>query len=132
VVALDAADGTEVWRREGGDPHWGLVVTDESVVVGDEDGVRTHALADGTDGWRTDAPGRPVAGTGETLYLSEGRRGREVVARSLVDGSQHWEFRTPDVQVRDVIRAGVGGMASAGEALYVHAADGLHGLRAAN
>ncbi|ELZ30875.1 PQQ repeat-containing protein [Halogeometricum pallidum JCM 14848] len=127
VYALNASDGSVEWRtgpfrNRPGPP----VVAGGTVYVG---GAGDAMLAlDAEDGAQVREFGRraePICRAGDVLYA---RQDGWLYAYDATTGEGLWSYRTPEVQVSDQIMQGVYGVTPVGSAVYVDAADGLHGI----
>jgi outer membrane protein assembly factor BamB len=109
LIALDTADGTEVWRAGFDAPaETTPTVADGTVYVTDTDGT-LHAVAttDGTERWTRDL-GEPERGTAAAVVADELYVGTTSALHALTtDGERRWEFSlanatTPTVGTRAV------------------------------
>lgn len=124
IHALALDDGSTVWSVEtdASSP----IVTPERVIVGSDDaGVLALAADTGEKVWEQYHGGPPMAGAGDVIYTAANAR---VTALDRESGSRLWWYDTPAVQVSDVISAGVYGVTPVDGAIYVRAADALHGV----
>jgi hypothetical protein len=127
LVAVDAAAGEERWRR-GGDVRGTPVLADGEVYAGGDDQVVAYAAADGSR--QRELPGgMPLARVGDVCYVAGDPTGwLRGVRASGGDDAERWTVRTPEVQVADAIYRGIYGVTPLDGALWVSAADGVHGL----
>ena len=101
LVALDAADGTTVWRAPvgGSIPTRPAVAPGVVVAVNREDGAVRAFERDGTERWthRTGAETRAPAAVDGTVYVAAGSPpgdGR-LIALDPADGTVRWRAETP-------------------------------------
>lgn len=104
VLALDAADGTEYWRRQVENLDGPVAVADDTVFAAG-DSVVALAATDGTVLWDTGERGLDVTPTPPTVAGDTVIVGERAFARS--DGSNRWRFRTRSLPFGDYTRAGV-------------------------
>jgi outer membrane protein assembly factor BamB len=126
LVALDAADGSVRWRAGGKSTRGPPVLADGVVYSSTADG--TLVGLDAEDGSEAVTFGRraePVCRRGKVLYA---RREGTLSAFDATTGEALWSYSTPRVRVGDVTYRGVTGVTPLDGAVYVAAADGLHGL----
>lgn len=105
LYAVDAEEGTEVWRSERTAERWTApVVADGTVYVGDETRLRAFDAADGTERWHARAAGAAVGG-GRTVRnwatpavgngtVYAGSRDGRVYALDAGTGAPRWTFWT--------------------------------------
>ncbi|ELZ90796.1 outer membrane protein assembly factor BamB family protein [Haloferax volcanii] len=125
LLSLAPSDGTERWRSPGsGAP----VVTDDVLHVAVDGETATLSRDDGKE-VATRFFGAPHARAREALLVSD-EQGR-LAAYNTDEERQLWTHQTPEVQVADVISQGVAAAVPVDGAVYVVAADGFHGLGAA-
>jgi outer membrane protein assembly factor BamB len=92
LLALDAAGGAEVWRREGAAPAGRASVHARGaqlLVLAADDQVLAFAAADGAPAWQRRLPGAFASGLafgGEAVYLLGG-----AAALALADGAVLWQ-----------------------------------------
>ena len=95
LVALDTADGSELWRAEFDDPaETTPTVADGTVYVTDTGGtLHAVAVADGSERWAADV-GEPDRGTAAAVADSEvyvGSRGEDAAVHALTtEGEPRW------------------------------------------
>lgn len=131
LVALARATGEIRWRLDAPtDGH--PVVADGVVYVGTNDGVTAYDVTDGVR--RHGLPGRrPLAVVDDVCYTAGDPRGNLRAVRAAGgDAPERWQYQTPEVIVQDTIRQWVDGITPLDGALWVHAADGVHGLAPRN
>jgi len=103
VLALDARDGSQRWRRSVGDTAAGTWVVDDRIVVPTGGGLVAVAASDGHEQWRVETPERadfvgpdgrlhgvPALVHEGGIYIVVGEDSPAVVRRSLADGSEQW------------------------------------------
>ncbi|NHN40489.1 PQQ-binding-like beta-propeller repeat protein [Halorubellus sp. JP-L1] len=128
LVAVDAGSGEEAWRVNDADFSGTPVLADGELYAGTDGDVGAYAAADGSE-QRTFYGGKPLARVDDVLYVANDPRGR-IQAVSVADGDDQmlWSYTTPEVQISDTINRTVYGITPLDGALWVHAADGVHGL----
>lgn len=122
VHAVDLADGTESWTSERGAES--IVVTADAVVAGAGKRTASYDASTGEKRW-TDHLGKPLGATGGVVYTADSGA---LQAVRLGDGERQWSYRTPEIAIHDQIVRHVDGIAPVGNAVYLRAADALHGL----
>ncbi|SFR32736.1 PQQ-like domain-containing protein [Halogeometricum limi] len=126
LYALDTADGSVRWAAETGPARGPPVVADGTVyAVGPNE---TMLALDAEDGSARELPNRravPVACTGDVLYVTNGGT---LYAYDATTGEGLWSYATPEVQVSDTVNQTIHGVTPVDGAVYVDAADGLHGV----
>ncbi|MBP1953141.1 outer membrane protein assembly factor BamB [Halarchaeum rubridurum] len=125
LVAVDARTGEERWRALGDTAIAGTpVVADDAVHVGGDPLVSLDP-SDGRVATEFEAAGRPVGRRGGTLYAVD----RDTLrAFDVADGRQRWWYGTGSANVGDTVVRGIDGVTPVDGAVYVSAADGLHGI----
>ena len=106
VVALDPADGSDLWDWEADtDGGRDIAVAEGTVYVIDRESCRALATSDGTEQWATDAAGGHTCSVGAESVVVGGDL--DVVAISRSDGTERWRFETRSVLFGDYDRRGV-------------------------
>jgi outer membrane protein assembly factor BamB len=126
LYALETGDGSVRWRADTGRGAGPPVVADGVVYLLDAD--ETLVALDAEDGSKVRSFGRravPRARTGDVLYATSAG---SLYAYDATTGDGLWSYRTPEVRVADTVRRGIGGVTPVDGAVYVDAADGLHGI----
>jgi outer membrane protein assembly factor BamB len=125
LVAVDLSTQQRIWTAQLGDiSHTGVLVADDVVVAGADDGtVAAFALDDGSLRWSVDAGdrvGAPLAATSDLVISSvqpDTGGTPSVLATKLSDGSEAWRYEPPR-SVTDV-----GGPSVGADAVYLVASD---------
>jgi outer membrane protein assembly factor BamB len=126
LYALDADDGSVRWHADTGRGAGPPVVADGVVSLLDAD--ETLVALDTEDGSEVRSFGRravPRARTGDVLYATSGG---SLYAYDAATGDGLWSYRTPEVRVADTVNRDIYGITPVEGAVYVDAADGLHGV----
>ncbi|WP_188879363.1 outer membrane protein assembly factor BamB family protein [Halarchaeum nitratireducens] len=126
LVAVDTASGDIRWRtalpRMGNAPP----VADASYLyVGTESGVAALDPEDGSVAARLGGGGTPAALAGDVVYAAD--RGT-LRALDREGSGELWSHETERVQVTDVLSQSIHGVTPVDGGVYVHAADGFHGI----
>ena len=126
LYALDAAAGSVRWQADTGRWDGPPVVADGVVYLLDAD--ETLVALDVDDGAEVRSFGRravPLARTGDVLYATSAGT---LYAYDATAGDGLWSYGTPEVRVADTVNRGIDGITPVDGAVYVDAADGLHGI----
>lgn len=134
MYALDASDGSEMWRHETEYPVGERVVTDGEVLyVSPANGRagRSHVLAldlaDGSKRWQIELENQTVnslAVTGNTLYLSLGdiRDPTDILAVATKDGGTRYHYQSGGQEFME-------GLAIVNDTIFITGRDGLFALQ---
>jgi outer membrane protein assembly factor BamB len=129
LYALETGDGSVRWRADTGRGAGPPVVADGVVYHLDAD--ETLVALDVDGGSEVRSFGRravPLARTGDVLYATSAGT---LYAYDATTGDGLWSYGTPEVRVADTVRRGIDGITPVDGAVYVDAADGLHGIGSA-
>jgi hypothetical protein len=127
LFALDTADGSVRWENDGVKHGHGPPVVSEGVVyTSNADGTLVGLDAgDGSESVTFSRSAEPVCRRGDVLYA---RDDGSLYGYEATTGEGLWSYRTPEIQVTDQILQGIYGVTPVDGAVYVDAADGLHGV----
>ncbi|WP_211311964.1 PQQ-binding-like beta-propeller repeat protein [Halarchaeum salinum] len=125
LVAVDVRTGEDRWRALGDAAIVGTpVVAGDAVHVGGDPLVSLDP-SDGRVVTEFGEAGRPVGRRGGTLYAVD----RDTLrAFDVADGRQRWWYGTGSANIGDTVVRGIDGVTPVDGAVYISAADGLHGI----